>query len=69
MSYANFKFMYDSLEGAEMTQEMYLTYIEVRNLLSKLLNLTDDLQISMALICMSSILAKQISDSQEFNHG
>ena len=62
MSYANFKHMYDSLEGAEMTQEMYLTYLEVKNLLEKSLNLKNEMEICAALIAMSSVLAKQIAD-------
>jgi len=69
MSYANFKFMYDSLNGAEMTQEMYLTYLEVKNLLAKSLGLNDDIEISIALIAMSSLLAKQVADREEFNRG
>ena len=69
MSYANFKFMYDSLNGAEMTQEMYLTYLEVKNLLAKSLGLNDDIEISIALIVMSSLLAKQVADREEFNRG
>lgn len=62
MSYANFKHMYDSLEGAEMTQEMYLTYLEVKNLLEKSLDLKNEMEVCAALIAMSSVLAKQIAD-------
>ena len=62
MSYANFKHMYDSLEGVEMTQEMYLTYLEVKNLLQSSLNLENDMEICIALIAMSSCLARQMAD-------
>jgi len=69
MSYANFKYMYDSLEGAEMTQEMYLSYLEVRNLLAKSMKLTTDHEVTLALIAMSSICAKELADREEFNRG
>ena len=62
MSYANFRVMYEALDGAEMTQEMYLAYLEVKNLLTKSLNLKNDMEISIALIAMSSVLARQIAD-------
>ena len=62
MSYANFKYMYDSLEGAEMTQEMYLAYLEVKNLLTKSLNLENDTELCLALVVMSSVMAKELAD-------
>lgn len=69
MSYANFYFMYKSLDGAEMTQEMYLTFLEVKNLVSKSLKCKSDMEVSVALIAMSSLLAKEIADREEFNRG
>jgi hypothetical protein len=69
MSAANFVYMYESLEGVEMTQEMYLSFIEVKNLMAKSMGLTNDHEVSIALICMASIAAKDLADREDFNHG
>jgi putative salt-induced outer membrane protein YdiY len=62
MSYANFKYMYDSLENLEMTQEMYLAFLEVKNLLTQTLDLENDTELCLALIIMSSVMAKELAD-------
>jgi hypothetical protein len=62
MSLANFIHMYNSLEGAEMTQDMYLAYLEVKNLLEQSLSITTDEELAMCLIAMAGIIAKQVAD-------
>lgn len=69
MSFANFLEMYKSLDGVEMTQDLYLTYLEVKNLIATSLGFTDDLEIAYALVAMSSILAKEVADRPEYNNG